>query len=300
MPGDTHERPPIARRPRPWHGSPHHAPRFPQRHRRRRSRSRLRAAHCSASATHDRRRSGRARILSSAAHRYAAEVIAGSFEDAHALRDGQALAGADRIPGEEYDLIVVGRRASAASPPRISSVSPRPQQPNSHPRQPRRFRRPRQTQRIQFGWTAASDERRDIGNRQSASLRPDFSGPPEDFGHRRRGTHQNHATPRSSTAIWASSRALSLIERPSATTNWWSACRQSERLHESIVQAPISELRPHANRAARNRQKSTTCQACPSEEKKQRLSRMSYEAYLRDVVKAEPAVVTLLSRQDHG
>ena len=37
-----------------------------------------------------------------------------------------------------------------------------------------------------------------------------------------------------------------------------------------------------------------------SDEKKERLSRMSYQAFLREVVQADPAVAQILLRQDHG
>jgi spermidine dehydrogenase len=65
----------------------------------------------------------------------------GSFEVAHALRDGNAPAIGNLAVAERYDLVVVGGGISGLALPQGQSVRAHPD-----PRQSRRFRRPRQAQ----------------------------------------------------------------------------------------------------------------------------------------------------------
>ncbi len=92
----------------------------------------------------------------------------GSFEAAHALRDG-ARSPAPREPGEIYDLVVVGgghqRPCRGALLSASGTAGARPDA-----RQSRRLRRPRQAQRVRARRQAAPAERRHLQHRQPAAV----------------------------------------------------------------------------------------------------------------------------------
>ena len=85
----------------------------------------------------------------------------GSFENAHALRDGDFWPAHSEATdtGERYDS---GGRRRDQRPGRRTLLPRRPaRRPHPDPGQSRRFRRPRQAQRVRSGRQTAPDERRD-------------------------------------------------------------------------------------------------------------------------------------------
>ena len=81
----------------------------------------------------------------------------GAYEAAHRLRDGDfwSQAGNLKPTSEDYDLIVVGGGISGLAAAHFYRAEA-PGRPHPHPRQPRRFRRPRQAQRVFARWAASS------------------------------------------------------------------------------------------------------------------------------------------------
>jgi spermidine dehydrogenase len=90
----------------------------------------------------------------------------GSFEKAHALRDGDFWKNRQTIveTGERYDLVVVGGGISGLSAAHFYRVG-RPDAKILILDNPRRLRRPREAQRIPFRWEAAPAQRRHVGDR---------------------------------------------------------------------------------------------------------------------------------------
>ena len=92
----------------------------------------------------------------------------GSFESAHALRDGHALPKPVELD-EQYDLIVVGAGISGLAAAHFYRTA-RPRREDPAARQPRRLRRPRQAQRVRARRPHGADERRHPADRQPAAL----------------------------------------------------------------------------------------------------------------------------------
>jgi len=85
----------------------------------------------------------------------------GSFEAAHALRDG-VHENAGTETGEVYDLIVVGAGISGLAAAHFFRAQTSRGKPHPHSRQSRRLRRPRQAKRVFLGRTDAAVERREL------------------------------------------------------------------------------------------------------------------------------------------
>ena len=104
----------------------------------------------------------------------------GSFDAAHALRDGTFwdTAGTPQDTGETYDLIVVGGGISGLAAAHFYRKHARRERAHPDPRQSRRLRRTRQAQRVSRGQRISPGFRRDVFHRepcalQQRSARPD-------------------------------------------------------------------------------------------------------------------------------
>ena len=85
----------------------------------------------------------------------------GSFETAHAQARDRGRFSVDRLPVEErYDLVVGRRRHQRAGGRLVLSPRRRAVRAHPRPRQPRRFRRSRQAQRVHSRWPAGDRLRR--------------------------------------------------------------------------------------------------------------------------------------------
>ena len=176
----------------------------------------------------------------------------GSFEAAHALRDGQPLPAA---AGHRRALRPDRRRRRHQRPcgrallPRAARPARRILILDNHDD----FGGHAKRNEFDLGRPAAPDERRHAGDRQPAALQPGRRRPAEDPGHRRR---RSSSRPRQHLAVLRSlgtaSAASSSTARPSAPTSWWSASAKRRSAQATRAGAPV-RAGARANRRARDR-----------------------------------------------
>ncbi len=137
-----------------------------------------------------------------------------------------------------------------------------------------------------------------LGDRQSAALRPGRGRPPDDARHRRRKAHQNHAAPnfyeQHGSASGRVLRSRNLRYRQAGCRHGRLPLRQV-LARQAVLQAPLSD-RARKEIVQIETRKIDYLPGLSSDEKKQRLSRMSYEAFLRDVVHVGSGGAPVLSR----
>ena len=210
----------------------------------------------------------------------------GSFEAAHALRDGQPSP-APTDTGEQYDLIVVGA-ASADSPPRTSTEHAA------------------RTSRIlildnhdDFGGHAKRNEFNLDGHLNLLNGGTLEIDSPRPYGPVAAGLLRTFGidvakliktTQHLEFYDHMGLQAGAFFDRETFGTDKLVVGTGKRTLAQAIAQAPLSE------RARKEIVQLETGQidympGLSSDEKKQRLSRMSYEAFLRDVVHVDPAVL---------
>ncbi len=198
----------------------------------------------------------------------------GSFEAAHGLRDGR-LPGAPIDTGESYDLIVVGGGISGLSAAHFFRAAPRWRRTDSDARQPRRFRRPCQAQRVPRrrrhatanGGTLEIDSPRPYSTVASGLLRPLGIDP---------DALESKIEDRSSTPVCTWPAGPSSIARPSAPTGWSSTrrTRRSGRFWR-MLRSRVGPCRPGSDRDRYGRLSAGAIER----REEGRLSRISYRNF---------------------
>ena len=215
----------------------------------------------------------------------------GSFEAAHALRDSRSLDRRDRRRrGESFDLIVVGAGISGlAAAHFFRTHSPRGRVLD--PRQSRRFRRPRQAQRIPCERPHAPPERRHDAHRKPTTVRQGRGGPDAHARCRHQGARRSVHEQGRCTSRSVCIKACSSIARRSAPTGWSSArATAAKRLRRTWLRRRCRRACAKTSCVSSTATR-TTCRDSRPLQKKDRLSRISYEHYLLKVVKADPGVL---------
>jgi spermidine dehydrogenase len=219
----------------------------------------------------------------------------GSFEAAHALRDGQP-APAPTDTGEQYDLIVVGAGISglaAAHFYRMHARSSRILILDNHD---------------DFGGHAKRNEF-DLGNRlnlmNGGTLEIDS---PRPYGPVAAGLLKTlgvdvakliKSTQHLEYYDHLGLQSGAFFDRETFGSDKLVVGTGKRTLAQAITQAPLSEL-ARKQIVELETGRIDYLPGLSSDEKKQRLSRMSYEAFLRDVAHAEPAVLKFYHARTHG
>ena len=148
-----------------------------------------------------------------------------------------------------------------------------------------------------------SAERRHAGNRQPAPLQRGRRWAAAHARHRRRRARQDAPSIRDFYEDLGLMRRHLLrsrdLRRRQTRGGHGRLPRRDRRSRSRCRRRPCPIGRAGTSCRSRPR-RSTTCPASHPTEKKQRLSRMSYEAFLRDVVQVDPAVLTYYHAAHHG
>ena len=225
----------------------------------------------------------------------------GSWEVAHALRDGQAFSAR---PGRRHRRALRprggGRRALR---PRRRLVLPRAGgegRARPRPRQPRRLRRPRQAQRDDGRGPDPARERGRAGDRVGLALSgpmPPVSCAP--WGWTGRGTRPPPPRPPGPTSRAACSSGV-FFDRETFGEDRLVAGRGQVPWPEFLARCPLAEAaRRDLARLYDDRANPDYLPGLSSAEKKARLARMSYAAFLRDLARVDPDVLPFFQADTH-
>ena len=235
----------------------------------------------------------------------------GSFDVSHALRDGRFWARAGK-PVDTGEILRSGRRRRRHQRPGrrvLLSRAHQPERAHPDPRQPRRLRRPRQAQRVPARREAVDCQRRHRRHRvavhRSARKRCDLMqaigiDPPA------LAAEAGKAADRSvfqglQSAYFFDKETFGADRLVVGTPRRWRTRRRGAAMtwEEFLAKTPLSAEAQQGHRAARDRQ--GRLHAGPVvDEKKDRLSRMSYRDFLLNVVKVHAGVIPFYQTRTHG
>ncbi|MDB6082806.1 MAG: hypothetical protein JWN43_687 [Gammaproteobacteria bacterium] len=219
----------------------------------------------------------------------------GSFEDAHALRDGQGRP-APTDTGEEYDLIVIGGGISglaAAHYYRVQAPKSRILILDNHD---------------DFGGHAKRNEFNLDGHLHLMNGGTLMIESPRPYGPIAMGLMSTLGI--DLAKLSKTTQHLEFYERRGMQRSVFfdRATFGTDGLAPGLDKLPFDRLLANSPLSARARAEILRIETAPidylpgmtSDEKKQRLSRMSYEAFLRDIVRVEPAVLSYYNARTHG